>query len=165
MPQTSLTATVVEVVLNLVPMTEREHGEWMDIAISSYAAAKVQSGDWKDSDADQLARRAFDALLTDGAKTTNHQLLSVRSSELDCSVGYLWFAIEDGKIFLYDITILPNYRRQGFGRQAMQALERRAVELGIGCVSLHVFAHNEGARALYEHLNYKVTDLTMQKRV
>ncbi|HSO28244.1 MAG TPA: GNAT family N-acetyltransferase, partial [Anaerolineales bacterium] len=65
--------------------------------------------------------------------------------------------------FIYDFVIDEAYRRRGYGRLALLALEDKAREMGIDQIALHVFGHNHAARALYESVGYQVTNLQMAK--
>jgi RimJ/RimL family protein N-acetyltransferase len=65
--------------------------------------------------------------------------------------------------FIYDIEIYEPFRRRGYASQALLAAEDKARELGLKAIALHVFGYNTGARALYDKLGYRVTDLTMAK--
>lgn len=54
--------------------------------------------------------------------------------------------VEEWEIFLYDIAILPQYQRQGLGRQLVEALRELASAEGIP--TLWVPADNEDTHAL-----------------
>jgi ribosomal protein S18 acetylase RimI-like enzyme len=57
--------------------------------------------------------------------------------------------------FIYDLLIHAPFRRRGYGRQAMLALEDKAQELGLASLTLHVFEGNTPARDLYAALGYR----------
>ena len=67
--------------------------------------------------------------------------------------------------YVYDLEVLPEFRRQGHAERAFAALEPIAEKLGLASIGLHVFAHNPGAQALYAKLGYKVTGLNMVKHL
>ena len=67
--------------------------------------------------------------------------------------------------FIYDFRTLDEFHRQGYGTQAMIALEDEVRKLGIDTIGLHVFGHNHAARALYEKVGYEVTDVHMAKHL
>lgn len=153
--------------IQFVRMTQCEYETWIQIAVDSYAAAKATSGVWDATEAPEKAKKVFGELLSEGLDTPNHHLVSVRDSEQGVLFGYLWFAVEGSEphVFLYEITILPDYRRRGVGRQAMKELEAQALKLGLHCVSLHVFADNVPARLLYESLGYVPSGTYMTKNL
>ncbi|CAG0990353.1 partial diamine N-acetyltransferase, partial [Anaerolineae bacterium] len=67
--------------------------------------------------------------------------------------------------FIYDFIIDEPHRGQGYGRQALAALDQQAVALGVETISLHAFAHNQTAIALYQKLGYAITDVHMSKKI
>jgi len=54
--------------------------------------------------------------------------------------------------------------KRATGSHALTALDEQANTLGIAVISLHVFAHDPAAIALYKKIGYEVTDLHMAKR-
>jgi GNAT superfamily N-acetyltransferase len=56
-------------------------------------------------------------------------------------------------------------RGQGYGKQAMLAIEAVAKDLGIETIGLHVFAHNPAAMQLYKGLGYEPTSQNMVKHL
>ncbi|WP_426252179.1 GNAT family N-acetyltransferase [Paenibacillus pabuli] len=87
----------------------------------------------------------------------------------DGNVGFIWFNITEkrrGKeAFLLDIVVEEVHRGKGYGTQTMEALEQKAVSLGVDRIGLHVFGHNVRASSLYRKMGYEVTDLTMYKEI
>jgi ribosomal protein S18 acetylase RimI-like enzyme len=82
-------------------------------------------------------------------------------------VGMIWFFADysGAKAFIYDFLIDEPFRRQGLGKQALLALEEKVKALNLNVLALHVFAHNTGARKLYEQLGYAVTNISMSKKL
>ena len=83
-------------------------------------------------------------------------------------VGSLWLGVvEDpplpAKLFVYDLEIHQPFRRQGLGRQALNAVEAWALDRGIRRLELNVFADNHEARKLYETSGMAVSEMTMGK--
>lgn len=62
-----------------------------------------------------------------------------------------------------DFAIEPAHRRRGYGREALGALEQLVRADGCSRISLHVLAHNHGARALYEQMGYRPTNLVLER--
>ncbi len=153
--------------VSLQPMSEKEFALFLERAIPTYAAEKVKSGAWDPADALERSRAEHAALLPQGVATPGHYLYTVRQKDCGPAVGDIWLAVDQGAPvragFIYDLFIEDPYRRQGLASQAMLALETEARTLGLGSLALHVFGHNVGARALYEKLGYKITDLNMTK--
>ena len=51
----------------------------------------------------------------------------------------------------------------GLGKELMGLVDDEARKLGVSSIALHVFAHNQVARALYEKMGYRTTNLWMSK--
>jgi ribosomal protein S18 acetylase RimI-like enzyme len=149
--------------LSLVPMDAAAYAAWLAIIVPEYAAEKVANGTWPAAEALARSRDSIGSLLPQGLATPEQHLYVLRPEDGVPEVGYLWFGRKEQTAYLYDIYIYPEHRRRGYGRQAMQGLERAAAALGFSTISLHVFGQNETAAALYRSLGYAVTDLTMRK--
>jgi GNAT superfamily N-acetyltransferase len=80
-------------------------------------------------------------------------LLAYRDGEAvgiaTCFLGFSTFAARP-LLNIHDLAVLPELRGQGIGRQLLQAVARRARELGCCKLTLEVYEKNPGARALYE---------------
>ncbi len=154
--------------LQLVPMSDSEFQDFRATEIAGYAGEHVRAGRWRSEESVRLAEQEFNDLLPNGLMTPNQHFFSLRDETLGTPVGRLWFAVqkEEGgepTAFVYKIVIFEAFRRQGYGSQAMQALEEKVRQLGLTTTTLHVFGHNHAARALYEKLGYEATNVTMRK--
>lgn len=153
--------------VRLVPMTPAEFDEFVERDIFDYAQERVRAGYWTEKEALARSRKEHRTWLPDGLKSRYHHLYTIQETEQGRSVGILWLRTDmdssraSGHIF--DLEIHETFRRQGYGRQAMLELERVVREMGLRQLGLHVFAHNDGARALYEELGYRVASLNMLK--
>ncbi len=155
--------------VRLVPMTENEFQAYRQRSVEEYAQEHVRAGDWHPSEAVQKAEGEFLHLLPDGAASKNQYLFSLEDDLAGVKVGMIWFAVRDKasrpSAFIYDFVIYEEFRRRGYGRQALTALEEKARELGLDTISLHVFGHNQAAIALYQQAGYEATSLYMAKKV
>lgn len=151
----------------LQPMTEAAFRHFCERAVADYAEENVAAGRWPAQGALERSRQEHDRLLPQGLATPGQHLFSIRDTAQGVDVGSLWLAVTEhpgGRSgYIYDIVIAPAHRRRGHARAAFVALEAVARELGLGDIGLHVFAHNEGAQALYRGLGYQVTGLNMRK--
>jgi len=116
---------------------------------------------------DRATRQDMDRMLPDGLNTKDHHLLSLR---LDCEqVGFLWMTVIDRKIeveaFVLDLVVFPEFRRKGYGRESITQLDGYVQNLGLRRISLTVFDHNQGARALYEGKGFSPVFTRMTKRI
>jgi ribosomal protein S18 acetylase RimI-like enzyme len=57
-------------------------------------------------------------------------------------------------LYVDELAVLAEYRRQGIGRRLMTAAENLAVERGISTIELNVWENNALARSFYEGLGY-----------
>jgi ribosomal protein S18 acetylase RimI-like enzyme len=155
--------------VQLIPMDEATYERFLEWAMPNYAQEQVQAGTWKPEDARQLAEKAFESLLPEGLSSPNQYLDVLVDETRDRRIGFLWYGVRDGEgerfAALYEIVIFESYRRQGYGSASLRALEKRVKELGVSKIVLHVFGHNEPARALCRNLGYVERNVTMAKEV
>lgn len=155
--------------IRLVPMTEDDYEAFISWAIPDYAAEQVKSGAWEEETALEKAEQAFKGLLSGGLAAADQSFYVIQDETTEPDVGYVWFGIreEGGRKFvaLYDILIHEAHRRRGYGRQALQAMEKQARAQDASRILLHVFGHNTGARALYQQAGYVERNLTMVREL
>lgn len=155
--------------VRLVPMTESEFQIYLKHSIESYAQEHVKAGNWDSSDALQKAEKEFLQLLPEGVASKEQHLLSSEDSHTGLKVGLIWFAEKRQgsrpSAFIYDFLIYEEYRKKGYGKQTLAALEEKVKELGIETISLHAFGHNQAAISLYQKAGYEITNLHMAKKV
>jgi len=152
----------------LRPITDAEYPIWLEKVIPGYAEDKVESGQWPAESALALSQKEFLELLPNGKDTKNNYLFTVLSVGGN-AVGTLWFVAHERAnrriAYVYDITISPEHRRQGYAYQAFKAMEPEVARLGLRGIALHVFGHNKAAQALYLKLGYVTTNINMFKPV
>jgi len=116
-----------------------------------------------------MSRQSYDQVLSEGLATPNQSFYSIRDQATGAKVGSMWYGVrhQGGRatIVLYDLVILKEYRRKGYGAQVLRLLEERVKELGLDEIRLYVFGHNHPARALYKKTGYVATSLTMVRRL
>lgn len=66
-----------------------------------------------------------------------------------CFLGFSTFAAKP-LINIHDLAVLPGLRGQGIGRQLLDAVERKARDLGCCKLTLEVLENNHRARRTYE---------------
>jgi ribosomal protein S18 acetylase RimI-like enzyme len=155
--------------VGLVEMSEAAFREYRVKLSRDYAQDKVRAGVWSAEEAEDRAARELEELLPEGTATKGHFLYAVRDESIQATVGNLWLAVLDSSVglsvWVYDIVIHEQFRRRGYGAITLGLLEEKARELGAGSVGLHVFGHNDAARALYEKSGYDTTSIVMSKRL
>ena len=70
-----------------------------------------------------------------------------------CFRGFSTFAARP-LLNVHDLAVLPPYRGQGVGRQLLDAVERKARDMGCCKVTLEVLENNHPARQLYESAGF-----------
>ena len=145
----------------LVSMTEDDYQQFVAWAVPDYAQEQDK--------AVERAEYAFGTLSADGLSTPNQFFCVIEDETSKQKVGNIWYGIcgeEEGRfVAIHELMIYEEYRRQGYGSQALLALEDKVNELGIKQVALHVLGHNGGARALYRESGYRERDVTMLKEL
>jgi RimJ/RimL family protein N-acetyltransferase len=153
--------------VTLVKMTGPEFAAWKERALADYAADKVRAGNDVEDGAIERSKAEFDSDMPEGPNTKGHHFFTVVDERSNEKVGMVWYADASGPVtdmlWIYDIEIDAKRRGKGYGTAVMKLVEERARELGKSRVGLHVFAHNEGARRLYERLGYGATNIQMSK--
>ena len=149
-------------------MNAAEFQRWLEQAIPTYAAEKVASGHWEKDGAEDLSRKEHEELLPRGVESEGNHFFMILDSG-NQAIGVLWFAVKvkvDLPIaYVFNVEIEPQYRRQGYARRALEALENEVASLGLHGIALHVFGHNTAGRALYASLGYEATNINLFKNV
>ncbi|OLP67080.1 putative N-acetyltransferase YycN [Bacillus pumilus] len=139
----------------------------MDAAIQRYAEEKVSAGTWTKEEALENAEDQFDSLLPDGIHTAHHELWNLLQGNQ--AVGWVWLCFDPNhpqkEGFIYNFILFEDYRGKGLSKQAIAALEEQAQSLGVQKLTLHVFAHNQIARSLYEKTGFAETGIYMSKPI
>ena len=150
-------------------MNAEEFAAYMEQAIPEFAQDKVASGQWSQASSLEQSRQGYDELLPNGLATPENFLFTLREAITYEVVGMLWYAVQERAgqrvAYVYDVLIETQHQRKGFATQAFQALEAEVSSLGLCGVALHVFGHNQAARALYAKLGYQATNITLFKKV
>lgn len=150
-------------------MNDSEFRKFRVRTVLDYAYEKARAGAWKEEEALSLAEKALAQLLPDGRATKDAFFYMVVDAAEDrqTPVGALWVQYRDGKFgreaFIYDILIFEAFQGQGYGKQALTALDEEARKQGAVRIGLHVFGHNQRAFHLYQKMGYVTTDIQMVK--
>lgn len=94
-------------------------------------------------------------LMTEGLPRGSHCLAAIISEGVN--VGRVWFGPLDGDdtaVYVYDIRVAADHRRNGYARAAMQLIVDHAAHCGARRVGLSVAHANAGAIDLYESLGF-----------
>ncbi|MBL7254401.1 GNAT family N-acetyltransferase [Paractinoplanes lichenicola] len=143
-------------------MTDEQYEPWRAEAEVHYAESVVATGRTV-QDAAREAAETYARLLPDGPATPDHHIWHAYDGAR--RIGFLWIKVNGPAAFVFNVAVEPGLRRQGYGRAIMQAAERWCHANAITRIGLHVFAHNAGARILYEQLGYAETGRNMAKNL
>jgi ribosomal protein S18 acetylase RimI-like enzyme len=108
----------------------------------------------------EASRRSSEELLPLGLESPGQHLWTAYDD--DVPVAVLWISVDGGRGYIYDIEVVPDQRRRGYGREVLDAGARAARDLGAAELGLNVFGHNAGALALYEQAGYVTTEQTFR---
>jgi GNAT superfamily N-acetyltransferase len=140
--------------LELRPMTPDDFAAFMAVMVDDYAATLAESGLAPD-EAQERSREQTGQLIPEGQDSPGMEFFTgwVGSEP----VGRLWLNVDQPMTFVYDVEVLEDQRRKGYGAGLMNAAAVWSRDHGHPAIGLNVFAHNPGARALYDRLGYRVT--------
>lgn len=151
--------------VTLQPMSQTDYDVLIEASIKRYAEEKILAGTWGQEEAQKNAEEQFERLLPEGPQTEDHELWTFMHG--DESIGWVWLCYDPDhpqhEGFIYNFILFEAYRGKGLAKQAMAALEEQAKSLGVKKLSLHVFAHNQIARSLYEKTGFAETGIYMSK--
>jgi ribosomal protein S18 acetylase RimI-like enzyme len=155
--------------VRLEKMAAEDFDAYIEKLTANYAKDNVRSGRWTREEALEKSVSQINSLLPEGIETQNHVFFSIVDEGTGDVVGYIWLHVVPGegpkKAFIYDLIIFEKFRKRGYGRAALVALEEYAKEKRIASISLHVFAHNAAALSLYRKMGYEVTSMNMKKNI
>jgi ribosomal protein S18 acetylase RimI-like enzyme len=143
--------------LTLVPLTEEARETFVEEELANYADEQIRDAGWPAADARDRARAEFlpelERELAEAAVAGERLWSAVRADGV--MVGWLWVRPRDGGAFLYQITVAEAFRRQGYGRAMLAALEATLAGEGTNELHLTVNVANEPAQRLYEAAGYE----------
>jgi RimJ/RimL family protein N-acetyltransferase len=152
-------------VVDLLPMTAAEFDAYKNYALDDYTRDGKQ-GTWPSA---EIAQEQFNKLLPEGLKTPNQHLLSIKLKDNFILLGFLWLTViqrqAGPEAFILDFVIFPEFRRQGYGTDALLSTDRYAASVGVKFISLNVFSHNEAAHNLYLRAGFIPTNIRMTKKI
>jgi ribosomal protein S18 acetylase RimI-like enzyme len=148
--------------VKLVEMPPASYDNWKDQIWKAYREEMIRAGT-SEAAADENIQENIKELMPNGKLTPGNFVFDVMNAE--DHVGYVWLNEKNSEWFIYDIEIIEKYRRRGFGRETMQAIEAHIRAKGGNVIGLSVFGFNKVAQKLYKSEGYEVTRLSMQKKL
>ncbi len=134
---------------------------------AGYADGIEAHGGQSHAAAQQKAEADMASVLPAGLDTPGHSIFVIEADGIE--VGRLWLAerTSGGRqaLFVYDLSIDPEFQGRGHGRAAMLLAEDEARARGLVRIELNVFGGNAVARGLYRSLGYVETSAQMAKEL
>ena len=90
------------------------------------------------------------------SRLTEIEGVIVGTVELSTRNNYLWRIRHPRQLYLSNLAVDANCRRQGVAKQLLSACEQVAFEWGFQELYLHVMEDNTGARRLYQKTGYRL---------
>lgn len=149
--------------VQLVPMKQEDLEPYLERGIREYADDHVRNGNWSAEEALERSKKEFEQLLPEGVNSRDQFLYSLVNETDGNKVGLLWVQVKDRKAFIYDFIIDESYRGQGYGKQALAALDEKLKAMNVESAELHVFGDNTTAQELYKKMGYQITGIHMRK--
>lgn len=140
--------------LVLEPMDQAEFDVFMSDEVEGFAQELAAAGTGIEA-ARERSRTLMDELVPSGLASPGMEFHAARVG--GDTVGALWLSTAQTMAFVYNIEVRPEQRRRGYGAAIMNAAALHCRDAGHPYLGLNVFAHNPGARALYDKLGYQVT--------
>ena len=153
--------------VTLQPMTQVQFSNFMEVMFAPYVAERAVADHVPNELTAQYARDQHAQLLPQGHLTPGHRFLNIVAASEDRPVGGVWLSVgvESKHAFLYNITVLPQYRRRGFASDTLTQIEEIACAAGCTTLGLNVFSSNAGAMALYRKNGFGAVSAYMNKVV
>ncbi|MBQ9827285.1 MAG: GNAT family N-acetyltransferase [Lachnospiraceae bacterium] len=146
--------------ITLRKMTGEEFLRFKEYSIAGYAEDLINGQGLSREEALAEAEREFDGTLTEGPETEGQYVMTILDARSGEDVGNIWFLIEEEEgvrqAWLCDFLIYEEQRRKGYGKAALDEMERVAKAAGCAKSALYVWDHNPAGCSLYRKCGYAV---------
>ena len=150
--------------MKLIKMIQSELDLIKGKMIADYAKDKIKMGVWGEEDALELAKDTFNTILKKGIETENQYLYNLADDNGN-KVAFLWFGKAKNEVFVYNISVYEADKNLEYSKELLDLIEEKAAELGGNRISYHMFGYQENIVKILEESGYKVTDVTLAKRI
>jgi ribosomal protein S18 acetylase RimI-like enzyme len=150
--------------ITLRPMTTDEFSSFCTYFIADYADEIGANFGHSPEQSRLIASKELAEDLPQNIATPHNHLLCIEQNE-NTTVGYLWYKLfdEGTTAFVLDFVVFKEFRRQGYGKSALLALEKQLFDSGTKQIKLRVAYKNDKARQLYEKVGFNITGFNMSK--
>ena len=145
--------------LTLAPLDATERKAFLESQAVEYADEKVRAGIWTRTGSIDRAREEIRTTIAAPWARGGHRFYK-GLDESGRRVGWIWVGpvpggASDAEVrWLYQITVEPTFRGQGYGRALLRATEDELRTVGVRELRLNVFAWNAVAISLYRSSGY-----------
>ena len=148
--------------IRLESLLQEDFEPFLEREIRGYAEDHVRNGSWPAAGALERSRKEFEFYLPDGIRSQDQYLWSLVDDSGN-KIGVLWVQVKNGRAFIFDFVIDEEFRGQGFGKQALTAMDEKLKAMGAESVALHVFGDNISAQELYKKMGFSIVGMNMKK--
>src|ERR1035437_7572477 len=142
----------------LKPASSEESAQFYEIFVSAYSNDAVAGRLYRGGE-EAIAHARNSIAKYSSQEAVPNVMLAISVEGVEGPVGFIWYAVapRDGgsSTFVLQLFIKPAYRRRGYAKEALLALEGLAISLGHLSIGLSVFHHNSGARELYASVGFQ----------
>ena len=115
-----------------------------------------------------FCQRQVDSALAKALESKNEYFMAIVEKKTKKVVGSLWYRLHEEAVysdlaFLCWLGIDKPYRRKGYAKQALAALDRLLLKEGVTRVSLQAFNTEQAAMNLYETCGFEPTRTIFHK--
>ncbi len=152
--------------VTLRPMLADEFPAYRDYFVVDYAEEIAINYGFTLEKSHAIARQELASDLPQTIATPDHVLLCIENEDSEL-VGYLWYRLMDNgeTAFGLDFTVFEPFRRKGYGKAAIDMLEKQLLHIGVQQLKLRVAFENKSALRLYETVGFNVTGYNMIKHI
>lgn len=150
--------------VKLRAMRPEEFQTYSDYFIDDYSKEIASNYKHPIEDAILIAKKELQAGLPDGVDTQGQNLLCLEN-ENAVLIGFFWYKAQEMSVFILDFYILDQYRFQGYGQSAINAVEDMLVSKGFNQIKLRVAYDNDHALKLYQKMGFGITGYNMEKKI
>jgi len=144
----------------VTPSTALEINSQLELLRETYANSLVLTQHLTNRQAIHVADDEINSIL-DSQKI--NQLFTVKITAKQ--VGYFWLTIWKKKLYISNIYVLENNRRQRIGSTILSWIDDYAIEKNCVQIILSVFATNNPAISFYKQHGYLESSYTMRKPI
>ena len=139
-------------------MNKEEYEAFYKRSFEHHVKELIDEENMTEEEAKKETHEELASMLPNGLDTEDNYLMTIRRKTDDVQLGFIWTLHEYNEdvkqSFLCDFEIYEQYRRNGYAKEALGAMEAMAGKAGCRESVLFVANDNTPACALYEKCGY-----------